>query len=132
MVQEQMEDDIIEELEATLGDPFRVIDRDGAQTWLHECVTDRSYSLLEAATLLDQLSEHTETDSGLWMEQEPRDAIATQAAFTYRNAVYSIARSIIEDVVHEYDSCEQGEDEEDDAWAERAREHVKQYIEGLS
>jgi hypothetical protein len=45
-----------------------------------------NYNLKEAAELLDQLDEHEETDEGLWDGQSPREAISTQAAYTYRNA----------------------------------------------
>lgn len=64
-------------------------DYSGGDSYHHETHVDRSYSLLEAAILLDQLSEFEETDSGLWEGQEPREAIATQAAYTYGSAVYS-------------------------------------------
>jgi len=39
--------------------------------------------LLDSAQILDQ-SDEVETDSGLWEGQEPREAIKTQAFFTYR------------------------------------------------
>jgi hypothetical protein len=57
---------------------------------------DRDYDLSEAAELLDDLSKFEETDTGLWEGQEPRRAIATQAAFTYGNAVYSYWRELID------------------------------------
>lgn len=64
-------------------------DYSGGDSYHHETHVDKSYTLLEAANLLDQLSEHEETDSGLWEGQEPREAVSTQAAFTYGAAVYS-------------------------------------------
>lgn len=46
------------------------------------------YSLLEAAVILDDLSEFEVTDSGLWEGQDdPQEAVKIQAIFTYRNAV---------------------------------------------
>lgn len=62
---------------------------DWSESYHHESHVDKSYSLLEAATLLDQLDDFEETDSGLWEGQAPREAISTQAAFTYGNAVAS-------------------------------------------
>ena len=122
-------EEIIEELEAMMSNPMGVIDRDRAQTWLHEYITDREYDLLSAAQLLDQLSEHCESDSGLWQGQEPRDAISTQAAFTYRNAVYSIVRSYLENIVSEYQGFEpEDEDDSDEKQQEDARAMIKEYI----
>jgi hypothetical protein len=63
--------------------------RNYSESYHHETHIDRSYSLLDAAKVLDDLGQYEETDSGLWEGQEPRDAISTQAAFTYGNAVYS-------------------------------------------
>jgi len=70
--------------------------------WHHESHVDKSYDLQEAAQLLSELSDHEETDSGLWEGQAPREAIATQAAFTYGNAVYSEWRDLIERINDEY------------------------------
>jgi hypothetical protein len=48
--------------------------------------------------LIDQLSEHEETDSGLWEGQQPKEAIGTCAAFTYGNAVYSEWTDLIDEL----------------------------------
>jgi hypothetical protein len=64
----------------------------------HESHVDQAYNLQEAAELLGQLSDHEETDSGLWEGQSPRDAIATQAAYTFGNAVYSEWFDLIEQI----------------------------------
>ncbi len=79
-------------------------DYDNGDRYHHEVHVDRFYSLLEAATLLDQLNEYEETDSGLWAEQMPTEAISTQAAFTYGNAVYSLWVDIIEYINREFDA----------------------------
>ena len=52
---------------------------------VHEwCDNDFIYvNLLDSAEILDQ-SEEIEMDRGLWEGQEPRDAIQTQAFYTYR------------------------------------------------
>jgi ubiquitin-protein ligase len=57
--------------------------------------SDQSYSLIEAAQVLDALSDYEETDSGIWEGLEPRDAVKAQAAYTYGNAVYGIADEIL-------------------------------------
>lgn len=64
-------------------------DYSNGDSYHHESHVDRSYTLLEAAKLLDQLSQFEETDRGLWEGQEPREAVVTQAAYTYGSAVYS-------------------------------------------
>jgi hypothetical protein len=64
----------------------------------HESHVDEAYNLQEAAQLLDELGEYEETDSGLWDRQTPRDAISTQAAFTYGNAVYSMFCELIRQI----------------------------------
>ncbi len=64
-------------------------DYGNGDSYHHESHVDKDYDLQEAAELLDQLDDYEETDTGLWEGQEPRRAIATQAAFTYGSAVYS-------------------------------------------
>jgi hypothetical protein len=70
----------------------------GGDSWHHESHVDKSYSLQEAAELLDELDDYEETDEGLWEGQKPRDAISTQAAYTYGNAVYGCWRDIIKEI----------------------------------
>lgn len=64
----------------------------------HESHVDKSYSLLEAAELLNELSDHEETDSGLWEGQKPQEAVCSQAAYTYGNAVMSYWKDLIDDI----------------------------------
>lgn len=71
-------------------------DYDDGDRYHHETHVDRDYRLLEAAQLIDELSEHLETDYGLWEGLEPRKAIACQAAFTYGNAVLAEWHRLIE------------------------------------
>lgn len=78
----------------------------------HERHVDRSYSLLEAAQLLDQLYNHEETDSGLWEGQAPREAVATQAAYTYGNAVYSEWENFIQEINEEVGTLKEELEEE--------------------
>jgi hypothetical protein len=73
-------------------------DYPNGDAWHHECHVDKAYSLIDAATLIDQLVDFEETDSGLWQGQAPKEAISTMAAFTYGNAVYNEWRELIEKI----------------------------------
>ncbi len=73
-------------------------DYPNGDAWHHECHVDKEYSLIDAATLIDQLRDFEENDSGLWEGQEPKAAVSTMAAFTYGNAVYSEWRELIEKI----------------------------------
>ena len=57
------------------------------------------YSLIDAATLIDQLTNFEETDSGLWEGRNPEGSHQrVQAAYTYGNAVYNEWRELIEKI----------------------------------
>ncbi len=43
-----------------------------------------------------------EDDYGLWEGQPPTQAIATQVAFTYGNAIYDAWRELIDTINNEY------------------------------
>lgn len=80
-------DEIIEELIGD-GEAHKELHR-YSDSYLDENL-NQSYSLLEAAQILDDLSDYEETDSGLWEgSDDPQEAVKTQAIFTYRNAVTS-------------------------------------------
>lgn len=65
----------------------------------HSSHTDKSYSLIDAAHLLDQLSEHEETDSGMWEGiEDPEKALEIKAAYTYANAVLSEFQELIKEL----------------------------------
>lgn len=59
---------------------------------------DGGYTLLEAAEVLDALSNYEVDDSGLWEGLPPRDAIEVQAAYTYRNAVAGEFADLVDDL----------------------------------
>src|SRR5690606_5710707 len=67
---------------------------------LHEWVdNDFIYvDLIDSAEILEQ-SDNVETDSGLWEGQEPREAIKTQAFFTYRNDLGYVIMDKIESLL---------------------------------
>lgn len=96
---EHFEDQIIEQL-LEKNEASDDINNDYPQgdEYHHSSHVDKAYTLLEAATLLDQLDRYEETDSGLWEGQRPRDAISTQAAFTYGQAVWSLWSDLIKKI----------------------------------
>jgi len=73
-------------------------DYPGGDRWHHESHIDKYYNLTEAAELIDELSVHEETDSGLWEGCQPKEAIGVCAAFTYGNAVLSEWRDLIDEL----------------------------------
>lgn len=73
-------------------------DYPGGDSYHHETHVDKSYDLSEAAELLEELDDYEETDEGLWQGQKPREAISTQAAFTYGNAVMSLFRDLVKEI----------------------------------
>jgi hypothetical protein len=101
----------------------------------HESHVDKDYSLQEAARLLDELSEHEETDSGLWEGLEPRRAIAAQAAYTYGAAVLSLWSDLIDEINGDdeieailHPTKADGDDEESEVNERELRARVKAVI----
>lgn len=99
-------------------------DYSNGDSYHHETHTDRSYSLLEAAQLFDDLSEHEETDSGMWEGLEPREAVITQAAYTYGNAVMSDWNDFIEKINDEVPDALDDMRAERDAKIEELKERL--------
>jgi hypothetical protein len=74
-------------------DPF--CKYDGGERFFTETQQFREYSLLEAATILDEFGDHKEEDEGFWNGLSPHKAVEAQAAQTYSNAVRAeIARRL--------------------------------------
>jgi hypothetical protein len=88
-------------LEAMENDENYFIDGN-VQDSLFESVTDRSYTLTDAAFVIEN-SDNPESDSGLWDGKDPAEALETQAAFTFSNDVSSDVEEIYEDVKTQYD-----------------------------
>lgn len=101
-------DNFIDEIVEMLGDKGEASDDlmndyPGGDEYHHSNHTDKSYTLLESAQILDQLDDYTETDSGLWEGvSEPRRMLEIQAAYTYGRAVMSQWRDLIEDLNEEF------------------------------
>ena len=115
-------DEVLEQLlnKGEASDDF-LNDYPGGDSYHHETHVDKWYNLSDAAEVLDSLSEYEETDRGLWEGLEPREAIGAQAAYTYGNAVYSLAVDLIEDInrqadgiIEEFDSAAYEKDEDRD------------------
>lgn len=97
-------------------------------SYFHESYVDRSYDLEEAAALLDDLDDHEETDSGLWEGQSPRDAISTQAAFTYGNAVASYIHDLIKGINGAVEELQSDLEPDDALTSEQVEKVVKEQI----
>ncbi len=97
----QFVDEIVEQLEDK-GEAVAFLEAyHGADRWHNETHVDRLYPLLQAAQLLDQLSEHKEDDCP-WEGLKPWRAISDQAACTYGNAVLSAWEELIDHISFEY------------------------------
>ena len=99
-------------------------------SYFHESFVDKDYDLKEAAQLLDELDEFEVTDRGLWEGQEPRRAIATQAAFTYGNAVGVFISDLIADINSAMDSIVWPDDvdPEDEKLKAKVKEKIEEVI----
>jgi hypothetical protein len=113
------EDEILEQLidngEAS-DDLFN--DYPNGDSWHHESHVDKWYSLTDAAELIDQLSDHEETDNGLWEGQQPKEAIGTCAAYTYGNAVLSEWNDLIKEINGEADTIISDFADDETTWEE--------------
>ncbi len=106
-------------------------DYDDGDAYHHGTHVDRAYRLTEASAILDQLAQWEADDEGLWAGQDPREAISTQAAFTYGNAVNdhweTVIRRINDDAASGILADMIGEDDpaDDATVTERVREIIK-------
>jgi hypothetical protein len=102
---DHFDDDVVEQLEegGEVSDDL-MNDFPNGDQYHHESHTDKSYTLLEAAHLLDQLSNYEETDSGLWEGvEDPEEALSVKAAFTYGNAVMSEFQDVVRDLNSDFE-----------------------------
>jgi hypothetical protein len=99
------EDTVIEQLEES-GEASGDVNNDypSGDEYHHSSHTDRSYSLIDAAHLLSQLSNYEADDSGLWEGiDDPERAIEVKAAYTYGNAVMSEFQDLIKELNDEFE-----------------------------
>lgn len=74
-------------------------DYDGGDSYFHDSfVGNKSYSLSEAAAVLEEYDDYEETDSGLWEGLAPREAVEAQAVYTYSNAVRGAITEIVDEI----------------------------------
>lgn len=101
----EFKDTILEQLEEK-GEASKDLHNDylNGDAWHHESHVDRQYNLIDAAELIDELSEYEETDSGLWEGQQPKEAIGTCAAYTYGSAVLSEWCDLIDEINREVET----------------------------
>jgi len=132
-------EDILEKLDDT-GEASNDLlnDYGSGDAYHHESHIDKFYSLTDAAELIDELSYHEETDSGLWEGQQPKEAISTCAAYTYGNAVYSEWRDLItvinddaEEIIDDYDEriteAEIAEEKEDEDYEGESADALRRH-----
>jgi hypothetical protein len=113
-------------------------DYPNGDSYHHENHVDRSYSLRQAAELLEQLSEFEEDDSGLWQCQTPTEAICSMAAYTYGNAVYDYWRRLI-NVINEDDEIqeilhpemEEGQEDDSQEAINKSDQGLRQRVEAI-
>lgn len=97
------ENEIIERLEEKAEASSDLNDYSDGDEYHHSSHTDKSYSLIDAAHLLDQLGNYEETDNGLWEGvEDPERAIDVKAAFTYGNAVLGEFQDLIKELNEEF------------------------------
>lgn len=108
---EEVFDDVIEAIKDDESYLFKSNDIDDR---FFECVTDRSYSLTDAAFVIEN-SRNVEEDYGLWEGKDPAEALETQAAFTFANDVRCEVEEIYEDLKLEFDNKKS--DVYDELWA---------------
>lgn len=90
--------EIVEEILDENGTTDKLEISDYSDSYHYETHIDKSYRLKDAAELLDDLHEFEETDSKLWQELSPKDAIEAMAAYTYGNAVASMFKDLMDHV----------------------------------
>lgn len=69
----------------------------GLDTSWHECITDRCYSSMEAAFVIDNC-ENEETDTGLWEGLDLRQQLSAMAAYSYANDVWFACKDFYEQI----------------------------------
>lgn len=96
---QEIEDELKEAIKDNLE--FDRNDIDALDTRFHEEITDRGYTLSDAAFIIEN-SDNPETDSGIWEGQQPEDAIRTKAAYSFSNDVWFKCDEIYNEIKEEY------------------------------
>jgi hypothetical protein len=115
-------DQIVEKFlsDGTVSDDYNNDYEDGDR-YHHESHVDLDYALRDAVSVIEELDEFEETDSGLWEGQDMKQALATCAAYTYGSAVAYYWSKLIAKI-NDDDQLEQLKEEDPDPSAEKKRE----------
>lgn len=88
---------IVDETESTY-------DIDDFDRTFHENITDRAYTLSDAAFVIEN-SDNPEDDSGMWEGRKPEEALKIQAAYTFSNDVNTEITDLYNKLKEEYDTA---------------------------
>lgn len=120
--EEAIKDAIVDDLDFDRND-INCLDED-----FHLDITDRAYTLSDAAYIIENC-ENEETDSGLWENQQPEDAIKTKAAFSFSMDVWLKCEELYQEIQVRYDEIEEEGTPEggmvDLAWQEFEEKYIK-------
>ena len=70
----------------------------GGDEFCSETYGNEYFNLMEASEVLHYLREYEETDSGLWQDLNPEDAVIAKASWTYRNAVIQSVSDLLREI----------------------------------
>jgi hypothetical protein len=113
---------IVEALE-NRGD-FDCNDMDGLDEAWNQEVVDRSYSLTDAAVILDNC-HNEESDYGLWEGREPEEAIESKAALSYANDMWEQCVDLFKEIEARFqDLIGESPDSEESDLAKQAFDEV--------
>ena len=126
-IKEELMDTIIEKILAGEIIDDDLLRGDGQDEYHHETHVDKWYGLQEAAEVIEELDEYEETDTGLWEGKDFRDAANACAAYTYGNAVYAMAKEILDQIGENSDDILE-EIHQDDTVKDMAKEKALKYV----
>ena len=126
-IKEELMDTIIEKILAGEIIDDDLLRGDGQDEYHHETHVDKEYDLAEAGELIDELNEYEETDTGIWQGCDFRRAASACAAYTYGNAVYAMAKEILDQIGENSDDILE-EIHQDDTVKDMAREKALKYV----
>jgi hypothetical protein len=99
-------EDMIVDALVNNGD-FDYNDMDNLDQEWHDDIIDRSYTLMDAAAILEEC-QNQETDYGLWERQEPSQAVIIQATYSYANDVWEKCSALYTELQNRFeDSLDQ-------------------------
>src|SRR4030042_3569260 len=85
---------------------------DDLDEWFHEEITDRAYTLKDAAYIISNC-ENEETDSGIWEGQDAKATLSSIAAYSFSNDVWLKCEEIYKEIKENFDTEKLEEKEEE-------------------